>query len=282
MKEPMQPFQKMLDQFLEWGGDFLPKLLGALLVLLLGWWLSSLISKAIRKAMQRGKADPGIVSFLYSVIKNTLRVIVVISCLAQLGVNVTSIIAALGAAGVTAGLALKDSLSNLASGALIIINRTFHVGDYLEVENLQGTVSRIEMLNTTLTTFDNKEIVIPNSRLTANNIINYTAQKVRRLDLKYLIGYKDDIDLAKALLSGLVEAEESVKKDPAPLIAVAEHQDSGIELVVRVWCGVDDFWPLYFKMQEQVKKLFDENGINIPYNQMDVHLISPDMEPVKK
>ena len=270
----MEYFQKILDQFLSWGADFLPKLISALLVLLIGWWLSSLISKAILKAMKKGKADAGIVSFLHSVIKNALRVIVVISCLAQLGVNISSIIAALGAAGVTAGLALKDSLSNLASGAILILNRTFHVGDYLSVDNLEGTVVKIEILNTTLTTFDNKEIVIPNSKLTASDIVNYTAQKTRRLDLKYLIDYKDDIDTAKQLLTQLVDSQPCIQKEPAPLIAVAEHQESGVEIVVRVWCGIDDYWPVYFFMQEEVKKLFDKNGVHIPYQQVDVHLVN--------
>lgn len=168
-------FEKLMQEFLDWLRQAAPKLLGAVIILVVGWYLASLVSSLLRKAMQRGRADGGIVSFVYSLTKIALRIIVFISVASQLGVNVNSLIAAIGAAGVTAGLALKDSLSNLASGALIIINKPFHVGDYLETEGLQGTVSRIEIMYTTLVTFDNKEVIIPNARLTANNVTNFTA-----------------------------------------------------------------------------------------------------------
>lgn len=268
-------FEKLMQEFLDWLRQAAPKLLGAVIILVVGWYLASLVSSLLRKAMQRGRADGGIVSFVYSLTKIALRIIVFISVASQLGVNVNSLIAAIGAAGVTAGLALKDSLSNLASGALIIINKPFHVGDYLETEGLQGTVSRIEIMYTTLVTFDNKEVIIPNARLTANNVTNFTAQKTRRLDLNYTVSYRDDLLQVKALLGELVERNPRALKDPAPIIAVTEHQESGVCVAVKVWCASEDYWTLYFEMQEKVKLAFDEHGITIPFPQMDVHLPAP-------
>lgn len=266
----MNPFQKFLDQTLLWIQGFAPKLLLCILTLVIGWWVAVLLSKAVKRGMQKANIDPGIISFLYSILKTTFRIIVVVCSVAQLGVNVTSIVAAIGAAGVTIGLALKDSLANIASGALIIINKPFHVGDYLETEGLQGTVTKIEMMFTTLTTYDNKTIVIPNARLTENNIVNYTAQKTRRLDLCYCVSYSDDLTKVKNILKKLVTSNEKILKNPEPVIAVADHKDNGIDIVVKVWCKVDDYWSIYYDMQEKVKLHFDENGIVIPFNQLDV------------
>ncbi|MCI9274005.1 MAG: mechanosensitive ion channel [Clostridiales bacterium] len=272
----MEHLQSILDQFVKWLTEIAPNLIAAILILVIGWWLSSLLSKSLRKAMHRGKLDAGIISFVYSVTKNTLRVIVLISTAAKLGINVTSIIAAIGAAGVTIGLALKDSLANVASGALIIINKPFHVGDYLEIEGLQGTVTKIEMLNTTLNTFDNKSIVIPNSRITSNNIVNFTAQQTRRLDLSYGVSYDADLTQVKTLLNDLVRNNALALPDPAPVIAVGEHKDSSVQIVVKIWCEREHYWDLYYQMQESVKRTFDQHHIVIPFHQMDVHVVSSD------
>lgn len=268
----LSQLEKLWSSFVSWLLDILPNLISAIVVLVVGWWLATLLSKLVRRGMERGKLDGGIVSFVHSITKNTLRIIVLISAAAQLGLNVTSLIAALGAAGVTAGLALKDSLSNVASGALIIINKPFRVGDYLEVENLQGTVKRIEMMFTTLNTFDNKEIIIPNSRLTANNIVNFTAQATRRLDLTYSVSYSDNLMQVKALLQKMVDENDLILREPEPLVAIGEHKASGIDVVVKVWCASENYWTLYYQMQEKVKLAFDENGITIPFDQLDVHI----------
>lgn len=256
----------------DWFKGFAPRLVGAALVLVIGWWLSNLLTKMAVRAMRRGKMDEGVVSFTSSVSRIILRVIVLISTAAQLGLDTTTIITALGTAGVAVALALKDSLANVASGVLIIITHPFHVGDYLEFEDLEGTVTRIDLMFSTLNTIDNKEIVIPNSRLTANNIVNYTAQDKRRLDLQYCVSYEDDLLQVKALLSKMVEENSKVMKDPEPLIAVGEHKDSSIAMVIKVWCKSEDYWPLYYEMQEKVKLAFDREGICIPYQQMDVHI----------
>lgn len=266
---------QFFSTLLDWLKGVAPRLISAVLVLVIGWWLASLLTKMAVRAMQRGKMDAGIISFTSSVSRNVLRVIVLISVAAQLGLDTTTIITALGTAGVAVALALKDNLANVASGALIIITRPFHVGDYLEVEGLQGTVTRIEMMFTTLSTIDNKEIVIPNSRLTANNIINYTAQEKRRLDLEYCVSYEDDLTRVKALLTEMVTGNGKVIPEPAPLVAVGEHKDSSIAMVIKVWCKSEDYWPLYYEMQENVKLTFDREGISIPYQQMDVHMKAP-------
>lgn len=278
----MEHLQSILDQFLKWLQNIAPNFIAAILILVIGWWLSSLLSKSLRKVMRRGKLDAGIISFVYSITKNVLRVIVLISTASKLGVNVTSIIAAIGAAGVTIGIALKDSLANVASGALIIINKPFHVGDYLEIEGLQGTVTKIEMMTTTMNTFDNKSIVIPNSRITSNNIVNFSAQKTRRLDLSYGVSYDSDLTKVKSLLVGLVQDNPKALTDPAPVIAVGEHQDSCVQIVVKIWCDRENYWDLYYEMQESVKQTFDQNQIVIPFNQMDVHVVSQNTSPAEK
>ena len=268
----MEHLEKIWNEFLKWLLSIVPNVIGAILILVIGWWLASLLSKYLKKAMTRAKVDAGIISFVYSITKNALRIVVLISTAAKLGVNVTSIIAALGAASVAVGLALKDSMSNVASGVLIIINKLFHVGDYLEVEDLQGTVSKIEMMNTTLTTIDNKTIVIPNSTLTSTSIINYTSQETRRLDLSYGVGYESNLMEVKNLVRELVEKNPKIHTDPAPVIAVGELQSSCIQIIIKAWCDCDDYWPLYYEMQESVKLLFDAHHISIPYPQTDVHL----------
>lgn len=262
----------LVDEFWIWSKKFIMHLGFALLILFIGWWLAKVLSKSIRKTMRRANVDEGIISFLYSIMIVAFRIIVVISAIAKLGINVTSLVAALGAAGVTIGLALKDSFSNIASGILIIINKPFKIGDYLETKDIQGTVLKIEMLFTTLKTYDNKIITVPNSKLTSDHMINYTSQKTRRLDLSYLIGYNDNIDKAKEVIRNIILSNDKALNSPEPVIAVSEHKDSGIEIVAKVWCNSGDYWPLYYEMQEKVKFEFDTNKISIPFNQVDVNI----------
>lgn len=263
-------FEKMLDWF--WG--FFPKLITAILVFIIGWWLSKVLCRFIKRALTKSKADQTAVSFIYSVTLFTLRVFFIISAIAQLGVNVTALLTALGAATVTVGLALQDTIKNVASGIMIIINKPFRAGEYIEFEGLEGTVQKILITNTYLLTIDNKEIIIPNSRLTNNSIVNYTAQKTRRLDLKYNISYSDNMQTAKNIILNIVNEDKRSLKDPEPLVAVSGLNDSSVEIALRVWCSTEDYWSLYFDLQEQIKLAFDREKINIPYNQLDVHIKS--------
>lgn len=264
-------FQVMWEQFLTGLQAFLPRLVTAALILAIGWWLCNVVVGLMRRGMDRTKADTGIVTFLCSLTSAVLKIIVCITAAAQLGMNVTSIIAAIGAAGLAVGLALKDNMANIASGAQIIFTKPFRVGDYLKLDNAEGTVTRIEIMFTTLTTSDNKEIIIPNSKMITSVITNYSARDTRRLDLSYNISYDDDIVAAEALLDDMVKNHGMVIQSPAPLVAVGEHKENGIAIVVQLWCKSEDYWPLYHNMQEQVKLEFDEAGITIPFCQVDVH-----------
>lgn len=263
--------EKFYQWLIGWLQTIAPKLLGAAIVIVIGWLLSKALVKLLKKALERGKAEAGVVTFVGSLINISLKVLIGITAAAQLGFDVTSIITAIGALGVTVGLALKDSMSNVASGVQILFNHTFRVGDYLTVDNVEGTVDRIEIMYTALRTFDNKEIIIPNSELTASVITNYTAQKTRRLDLTYSVSYSTDLAKARKVLEELIAANEKALDDPAPLVAVGEHKDSSILMVVKVWCETENYWPLYFEMQESVKNAFDAAGIKIPFPQIDVH-----------
>lgn len=263
----------MWSAFLTWLVSMLPRLAASVLLFGLGWWLSNVVTRLMRRAVTRAKGDAGVTTFLSSLLNILLKVIISIMAIAQLGVDVTSLIAAIGTAGLAVGLAMKDNMSNVASGAQIVLTGPFHVGDYLSVpaESVEGTVERIEMMYTTLRTFDNKEVVLPNMKLTSSTIVNYTAMKTRRLDLTYSVSYSTDLDQAKALLTRLCEEEEKIEKDPVPLIAVGECGDSSIAIVVKVWCKIENYWDAYYAMQGRVKQEFDKVGIEIPFPQLDVH-----------
>lgn len=280
-KASVNYIEKWAQAAIEWTIAFLPKLISAIIIFAVGWWLSSVIAKIILRAMKRTHADITVMTFLNSMIKNIFRVIVVVSVLGQLGVNVTSIVTALGAATVAVGLALQSTMANVASGTLIILNKPFKVGDYLQFEGLQGTVTKIEMMNTYMKTADNKEIIIPNSKLTADSIINYSSLGMRRLDLNFSIGYDDDIAKAKSVLLKIIVRNPMALTDPAPIIGVSSHNESSIGIDVKIWCKCEDYFPLFYSMQEEVKKQFDENGISIPYNQLCIHVENTNTNDLK-
>lgn len=255
-----------------WASGFAGNLLAAALILLAGWWLARLAGKLTKKAMGRGPMDPLAASFVGSVVKGVLLLAAGVSAVARLEVDITSLVAALGAAGLTASFALQGSLSNFVSGMQIIFSRPFKMGDYLSFEGHEGTVKRIEVLYTILATFDNKEVVVPNSKMTSSIVVNFTSNGTRRLDLSYGVGYQADLALVKSLLGGLAEADSRVLRDPAPVIAVGQWEDSSVTMVMKLWCRQEEYWDLYFSMQEKVKEAFDKAGVPIPYPQMDVHL----------
>lgn len=248
------------------------RILVALLIFFIGKWVAGLIRKWMRKGMEKNKVDPVLIGFLSSIAYYLLMVAVVISAISQLGVKTTSFIAVLGAAGLAVGLALQGSLSNFASGVLIILFRPFKIGDFVEIGGVMGVIDEIGILTTEMHTVDNKGIVMPNSQIMAGHIVNFNKFPTRRLDLKFGISYGDDIDKAKKILTELVENDERCLKDPAPTIAVAEHGDSSVNIVVRPWVKGSDYWDVLFEMHELVKKRFDAEGITIPFPQRDVHI----------
>ena len=263
--------EKFINTAIDWLKDFLPNLFGAIIILVVGMWLSGLISKFVAKTMERAKIGKEVVTFAHSFVKNGIKVLVIVAAIGTLGFNIASLITALGAATVAIGLALQDSLKNIASGVMILINKPFKVGDFLETNSLQGKVTRIDIASTHLLTLDNKEIIIPNSNMYASNIINFSSQETRRVDLSYSVSYNSDIDFVKNIVKMVIEEQDLILKDPKPFIAVGKHQDSSIQIVVWVWCKNANYFPVYYYMQENIKKAFDKNKIEIPFTQIDVH-----------
>ena len=265
-------WEKLWENFWHWISSFAGNALLAVGIFAIGWVLARLASKVTKQAISRGKLDSLVVSFIGSLVEVLVLVVAIISAIAQIGINITSLIAALGAAGLTASFALQGSLSNLVSGIQIIFTKPFRMGDYLSFGNYEGTVKRIEILYTVLSTLDNKEVIVPNSQVTGGVVVNFSRNGTRRLDLNYGISYTADIEKAKAVLHEVVEQESRILKIPAPLIAVGEWKESSVTLAAKVWCHHKDYWDLYFAMQEAVKLAFDREGITIPFPQMDVHL----------
>lgn len=260
-----------MDKFFEnFFDNILPTVIITAVILVAGYWLSRLILRILKNILNKSKVDFTVISFITSVTKVVLYFIVVIAALAQLGVNVTSIITTLGAALVTAGLAMQDSLSNIASGIVIIINKPFKAGDVIEFENLKGTVQDIRIFYTTLLSYDHKVITIPNSRLTDNNVVNCTSAEERRLNLSYTVSYEDDITRVKGVLYTFLSTVDNILEDPAPAVYVGEHKSSGVEILVHVWVKEENYWSVYYEMQEKIKELFDINNITIPYEQVVV------------
>lgn len=273
VEEKWSMAQQWIQHAYEWILKMLPNIISSIVIFVLGWWLTKVVCKLFVKAMKRSKADHTVISFLNQILNVVLKVLVVICVLSTMGFDVTTIITAIGAATVTIGLALKDSLANVASGTLIIINQKFKTGDYIETEGLQGEVVKIEMLYTTLRTYDNKEIMIPNSRLMSNNITNYFVREQRRVDLVVSIGYNENIELAKSVISNVIDSDDRVLKEMNNKVAVKTLNESSVDLTVWVWCKSEDYWNVSDDMKEKIKKALDKNNISIPFNQIDVHLV---------
>ena len=271
-EQSLSTIQKWLTSGYNWFISYLPNLISGLIIFVVGWWLTKLLCKLLLKAMTKGKADPTVATFLHSIINLALKTIVIICVLSTVGFDVTTIITTLGAAAVTIGLALKDSLSNVASGTLIILNKKFKIGDYLETEGLKGVVKKIDMMYTTLCTYDNKEVLIPNSRLTSNNIVNYFVQEERRIDLIIPISYSEDIDKARKVIMELIRHDDRVIQEKRNRVAVDKLNESSVDLSVWIWCRSTDYWLLLEDMMESIKKSFDAHNITIPFNQLDIHL----------
>jgi len=248
-----------------------PKLVLALLTLIIGLWL---INKLVRRfnTSLTNKVDATLGQFGSSLVSVILKAVLLISVASMIGIETTSFIAVLGAAGLAVGLALQGSLANFAGGVLILMFKPFKVGDVIEAQGHIGTVKEIQIFNTLLTTPDNRIVIIPNGALSNSSMININRESTRRVDMAFGIGYGDDIDLAKSLLHETIIKEERILRDPAPMVVLSELADSSVNFAVRVWVNTPDYWPVYFAMHEHVKKEFDAKGISIPFPQQDVHL----------
>ena len=247
----------------------------ALLIFIVGKIVVKILVGLIGKLLRRTNLDNILVEFIQAIANALLLIVVIIAALDQLGVDTTSMIALIGAAGLAIGLALQGSLQNFASGFLLLVFRPFTAGDYIEAGGTAGVVKTIGIFTTILNSPDNREITVPNGAIYSGNITNYSALPTRRVDLVFGISYDDDIKKAKEIMERVVKADERVLADPAPQIAVSELADSSVNFVVRPWVNSADFWPVKFALTENIKLAFDENGITIPFPQMDVHTDKP-------
>ena len=251
---------------------FGPRLVGALATLIIGWWVIRIIQNSLRRRFEKREMEPSLRGFLNSMTGILLKVMLLISVIGMLGVQMTAFVALLGAAGLAVGMALSGTLQNFAGGVIILIFKPFKAGDYIEAQGHSGTVNEIQIFNTILKTPDNKTVIIPNSILSSGSMINYSSEPQRRVDFLFRIGYGDDVDKEKSVLTKLIEADKRILSDPEPFIAVSELGDSSVNLVVRVWAKAENYWGIFFDLNELVYKSFETEGINIPFPQMDVHV----------
>jgi small conductance mechanosensitive channel len=264
------------DQFLimlqTTGVEFVKNLVVALIIFYVGRWVVRLVVRSIGTIMQKSNIDKTLDTFICNLVRVVLILFVVIAAVNQLGIQTTSLIAVLGAAGLAVGLALQGSLSNFASGVLIVLFRPYKVGDFIEGAGVSGSVEDVQILTTVLTTGDNKRVIVPNSQIMGSIITNYSSNDLRRIDLVIGISYDDDIDKVRDELNALVAAENRILDDPACLIAVSELADSSVDFIIRPWVKTSDYSAVKFGLTEAIKKRFDEVGISFPFPQQDVHL----------
>lgn len=252
--------------------NWAPKLLLVIVTLVIGLWIIKLLVKTFGKSMERSKVDVSLQKFLLSLVGTLLKVLLFISVASMVGIQMTSFIAIIGAAGLAVGLALQGSLANFAGGVLILLFKPFKVGDFIEAQGYAGTVSEIQVFITILKTPDNKTIIIPNGGLANSNLTNFSTESTRRVDMTFGIGYEDDIKKAKDILTKLVESDERILENPEPMVVISELADSSVNFAVRAWCNAADYWGIYFDMQEKVKLEFDKQSVSIPFPQQDVHI----------
>ncbi len=264
--------QMLIETYLlPWGS----KILLALLIFIVGRMVARLIARGVGKALTTARLDPILVNFAGAVVNTALLVLVIVFALSQLGLDTTSLVALVGAAGLAVGLALKDSLAHFAAGVMLIVFRPFKLGDYVEVGGVAGSVDKISIFSTRLKTPDNKVVTVPNGNIFGNTMVNYSEESTRRIDLVVGISYDSDLLKAKHLLDEIVGSHDKVLKDPEYRIAVSELADSSVNFIVRPWVNAADYWDVRFELLETIKLRFDAEGIEIPFPQMALHINKP-------
>ena len=244
----------------------------AIAIFIIGRTLSKILIRLLKKILHKTGMDDILINFVSSIANSALLLFIIIAALDQLGVDTTSLIAILAAAGLAVGLALQNSLQNFAAGVMLIIFRPFKAGDWVEAGGTAGVIETITIFNTIMRTCDNREVIVPNGAIYSGNIVNYSARDTRRIDMVFGIGYGDDIKQAKEIMQEILSNDERIHKEPEPLIAVAELADSSVNFNVRPWVNTPDYWAVKFDLTEKIKLAFDANGISIPYPQMDLHI----------
>lgn len=261
-------FDKIINLGLEWG----PKVAGAIIVLIIGLWVSNVITKSIGKILVKREISPSLIPFIKGFLGTLLKVLVIISVMGMIGIQMTSFIAILGAMGLAVGLALSGTLQNFAGGVIILILRPFNVGDFIEAQGYTGTVKEISIFNTILNTVDNKVIILPNGPLSSGSLTNFSIEPLRRVDWKFGIAYGDDMENFKKAINDFIAEDTRILKEPKSFIGLSEFGDSSVNFAVRSWVNAPDYWGVFFDMNEKVYKKFGNYNLNIPFPQMDVHL----------
>ena len=264
--------EQIVIKMQEWLALYGLKVIAAILILIIGRFAAKGIRVLIRRALQKGKVDDILVSFVSSLCYVGIMAFIIIAALGQLGIQTASFVAVLAAAGLAVGLALQGSLSNFAAGVLMLIFKPFKVGDFIEGGGVAGVVEEIGIFTTELKSPDNKKIIVPNAKMTSDNIVNYTAKDMRRIDIVAGVSYSDDLDKVKKILAEIMAKDDRILKDPAPTIGVLELADSSVNFAVRPWVKTAEYWDVFFATQESIKKRFDAEGICIPFPQQDVHI----------
>jgi small conductance mechanosensitive channel len=260
------------DKAIELMMMYAPKLVLAILTLLIGLWIIGVLVGITGKALKKSNTDKTLIPFISSLMSWTLKILLFISVASMIGIATTSFVAVLGAAGLAVGLALQGSLANFAGGVLVLIFKPYGVGDLVEAQGHLGVVKEVQIFNTILVSPTNKRVIVPNGAMSNGSIINYSAEGELRVDLVVGIAYEADVPKAKSVLLKMMLENPAVLKDPAPQVAVSELADSSVNLVVRPWCKVDDYWDVYFDTTERAKQVLDANEITIPFPQRDVHI----------
>ena len=271
---------KQIESFLGWqDGDVFDivlslgvKLAIAISIFVIGFWLAKFVSRAFVKIMKKSNTDESLVIFLSSLIRAVIKVLVIVTAISQLGVEMTSFVALLGAAGLAIGMAFSGTLSNFAGGVMILLFKPFKVGDYVRMQGEEGDVKEILIFNTILTTRDNKTIIMANGAVANNTIVNYTSAVNRRVDWSFGIAYGDDLKVAKELFAKFIKEDSRILTDPEAFIGLGELADSSVNIAVRAWVKTEDYWDVFFEMIERVYTEFEKAGLHIPFPQMDVHL----------
>jgi small conductance mechanosensitive channel len=270
--EDFNGYKELLQNATDWLWEFLPSLITALITLFVGLWVIRILNKLVKRFFARHDYDETLESFIESLIKAGLKLLLFVLVVTQLGVKSSSLVAIVGAAGLAIGLALQGSLANFAGGVLILLFKPFKVGDWISAQGVDGTVKEISIFTTKLNTFGNQVAIIPNGQLSNNNIINYNAESTRRNKIDVGIGYGSNLKKAKEILLEICAEDSRILNDPAPEVYVGELADSSVNLSLRFWAKNEDFWGAHFHVMETLKLRFDEKGIEIPFPQRDVHL----------
>lgn len=264
--------ERMLEKLYEWVITRGVNVFFGIIFLSIGWKVINKTLKRIRRILESKNADQTITRFLDNVMNVTLKTVLIIIILQYIGVNLTGLTTIVASAGVALSLALKGSLANLAGGVIILVARPFNVGDFIETTEHSGVVEKISIFYTYLVTFDNKQILIPNGTLTDGSIVNYSSKETRRVDLTFSVAYEEDVTKVKNVLVNILKKNPLVLEDPAFFVGISMHGDSAINFAVKAWCKTEDYWTVYYDLLETVKVRFDEEGISIPYPQMDLHV----------